>query len=332
MSFQNPWVLIFIPALFILAYQINRRKRQPAFRFSSIQLLTGLKGSLKAVVGANIIYIRCIALSLFIIALARLQSPVEETLRRTEGIDIVLTIDVSSSMLAEDFTIGNKRYNREDVVKRVVPDFVRKRRNDRLAIVVFASSPYTRCPLTLNHGWVLKNLEQIKAGVLGNRTAIGSAMAVSLNRLKRSKAKAKVIILLTDGRNNAGEVTPMTAAEMASSLNVKIYTIGVGTFGSVPFPILDKAGNVVGYQQIEVDLDEDLLKDIASQTGGRYFRATDTKSLERIYKEIDRLEKVPIEEKGYDEYDELFPKFLIPGLLILILEVLLSNTLLKRIP
>lgn len=332
MSFHEPWILFFIPVVFILAHLIKRRQNNPAFRFSSIKLLSGLGGSLKAALGSNIIYLRCAALGLMVFALARPQSPIKESIKRTEGIDIVLAIDVSTSMLAEDFTIGNKRYNRLDVVKQVVPEFVSARKNDRLAAVVFGARAYTICPLTLNHSWLLRGLSRVYPGMLEDRTAIGSALASSLNRLKKSKAKGKVIILLTDGRNNAGKITPMTAAEIARALNVKIYTIGAGTYGLVPYPIKNTIGEIVGYKTMRMDIDEDILRQIAHQTGAKFYRATDTKSLKKIYEEIDRLEKTPIEEKGYEEYNELFAKFLMSGLFILLLEVFLSNTLLRRIP
>lgn len=332
MNFRQPWVLFFIPVIFLLAYLIKKKQDKPAFCFSSIKLLAGLGGTLRSNLGWNIIYLRCAALGLMLLALARPQSPLKESIKRAEGVDMVLTIDVSTSMLAEDFTIKNKRYNRLDVVKQVVPEFVKERKNDRLAAVVFGARAYTVCPLTLNHGWLLESLSRVYPGMLEDRTAIGSAIASSLNRLKKSRAKGKAVILLTDGRNNAGKITPLTAAEIARALNVKVYTIGAGTFGSVPYPIKNPAGEIIGYETMRIDMDEDLLRQIASQTGAKYYRATDAKSLKKIYEEIDRLEKTPIEEKGYEQYQELFAKFLIPGLFILLLEVFLSNTILRRIP
>jgi len=253
--------------------------------------------------------------------------------KRTEGIDIVLALDVSTSMLAEDFYVGKKGYSRLYAVKKIVPEFIKKRENDRLAVVVFGVRPYTLCPLTLNHSWILSSLKRIHAGMLEDRTAIGLAIVSSLKRLENSKAKSKIIILLTDGRNNAGKITPIAAAEIARALNIKIYTIGTGSFGSVPYPIMDREGRITGYRSRKIDIDEDLLRDIASKrTNGKYFRATDMASLKKIYNDIDRMEKSPIKEKRYDEYNELFSRFLILGLLILLAEVILSNTLLRRIP
>ena len=332
MSFNDPWVLLFIPCIFIAGFFIKNNQKLAGLRFSSISLFSGLGSSLRGKARMNLIYVRSIALSLMLIALARPQSPIEDTIKRSEGIDIILTIDLSTSMLAEDFSIGKKKRNRLYAVKEVIPDFIKRRKNDRIAMVVFATRPFIASPLTLNHDWLLKRFEKLKAGMLGNRTAIGSAIASSLNRLRKSKAKSKVIILLTDGRNNAGEVTPETTADIAKALDVKIYTIGAGTFGSVPFPVLDTLGNVIRYDSVKMDMDESLLRKIAQKTGGRYFRVTDTTSLRRVYKEIDRMERFDIEDKAYDEYNELFWRFLLAGLIILLLEVILSNTMLKRIP
>jgi Ca-activated chloride channel family protein len=213
----------------------------------------------------------------------------------------------------------------------VVSEFIRGRQNDRMGIVAFAARAYTVCPLTLDYGWLLQNLERIKIGMIEDGTAIGSGIGSSLNRLKDTKAKGKVVILLTDGRNNAGKLAPLTAAEAARALGVKIYTIGVGTKGLAPYPIKDFFGNTV-YQPIRIDIDEDTLIKIAAKTNAKYFRATDTESLRKIYEEIDRLEKTPIEEKGYLEYKELFGLFLIPGLILLFSEVILGNTVLRRLP
>jgi len=332
MSFHDPWVVLFIPAIFIAGFFIKNNQKLAGLRFSSISLFSGLGTSFRSRVRRNLIYLRCIALSLMLIALARPQSPIEDTIKASEGIDIILAIDVSTSMLAEDFNIGKNKRNRLYAVKEVIPDFIKTPKDDRIAMVVFATRPFIASPLTLNHDWLLARLEKLEAGMLGNRTAIGSAIASSLNRLKKSRAKSKVIILLTDGRNNAGEVTPETAADIAQALSVKIYTIGAGTFGTVPYPVLDASGNLIGYDSVKVDMDESLLRKIAQKTGGRYFRVTDIASLKRVYNDIDRMEKFGIEDRAYDEYNELFVIFLLIGLIILLLEVVLSNTMLKRIP
>jgi Ca-activated chloride channel family protein len=268
---------------------------------------------------------------LIIFALARPQSPLEESKIQTKGIDIVLALDVSTSMLAEDFTLGGKRQNRLAVVKDVVKDFIKGRQNDRIGMVAFAARAYTVCPLTLDYGWLFENLERVKIGMVEDGTAIGSGLSSALNRLQDTRAKSKVIILLTEGRNNAGKISPLTAAEAAKALKVKVYTIGAGTRGLAPYPVKDFFGNKI-YQPIKIDLDEETLTRIALKTEAKYFRATDTKSLREIYKEIDKLEKTPIEEKGYLEYKELFSTFLISGLGLLFLEIILNNTILRKIP
>ena len=272
-----------------------------------------------------------LAAVLIILALARPQSPVADSKITTEGVDIVLALDSSTSMLAEDFKINGKRENRVEVIKNVVRNFIQGRKNDRIAIVTFAARAYTVCPLTLDYNWLIANLERIKSGMLEDGTAIGSGIATSLNRLKNSQAKSKVIILLTDGRNNLGTISPITAAEAAKALKVKIYTIGAGGKGPVPYPVRDFFGNKA-YQQVEVDLDEDTLTKIAVITSAKYYRATDTESLRKIYGEIDKLEKTPMQEKGYLEYNELFWLFLVVGLWLLFLEIVLTNTVLRKVP
>jgi len=332
MSFYNPWILFFMPFVVIWVYFMHKKQKSASFRFSSVQLFSNLGTSAKTFFSLKMIYVRLICLILMIFALARPQTPVKDAIRKTEGIDIVLTIDASTSMLAEDFSQKKQRCNRLDAVKDVLPGFINARVNDRLGSVVFASTAYTLSPLTLNHSWFLKNTERLEAGKLGNKTAIGSALAASLNMLRRSKAKSKIIILLTDGRNNAGDINPATAAEIAKTLNVKIYAIGAGSMGTVPYPIRDASGEIAGYENIKIDMDEDLLREIASKTGGRYFRVQDTASLKKVYKEIDRLEKAHMQEKAYDEYNEIFGFFLIPALLLLLIEIILTNTILRRIP
>jgi len=216
-------------------------------------------------------------------------------------------------------------------VKDVVENFIQGRKNDRIGIVAFAARAYTTSPLTLDYGWLLENLKRVRIGMIEDGTAIGSGLSVALKRLENTKAKSKIVILLTDGINNAGKISPSLAAEAAKALKVKVYTIGAGTKGMAPYPMKDFFGNTV-YQPVKIDIDEDSLINIASKTEGKYFRATDTKSLKEIYAEIDRMEKSPIEEKGYMEYRELFPIFLSIAMVFLLLEVLLRNTILRRIP
>lgn len=331
MTFQNPWVFILLPVAAAVLLYSRKGKRQPALRFSTGILLDGLKPTPKLKLRKGVIILRMLALILIIIALSRPQLMLQESRIETEGIDIVLAIDTSTSMRAEDFELGGKRDNRLEVVRDVVKDFISRRHSDRIGIVAFAANAYTVSPLTLDYGWLLQNLERVKIGMTEDGTAIGSGISSALNRLKDSEAKGKVVILLTDGRNNAGKISPLTAADAARALNIKVYTIGAGSKGLVPYPAKDYFGNTV-YRQVQIDIDEETLKKIAEKTKALYYRATDTTSLRNIYEEIDKIEKTPIEEKGYTEYKELFPLFLIPALALLILEVILKNTLLRRIP
>ncbi len=331
MSLHNPVFLIFIPiaaALFLLA---RKKSMDSAFRFSSGELLKGLKASFKLRLAGYLVYLRPLVIILVILAIARPQSPVAPSKIESEGIDIVLALDCSTSMLAEDFLLHGKRQSRIEVIKNVVKDFITGRKNDRIGLVAFAARAYTVCPLTLDYGWLLANLERVRTGMIEDGTAIGSGIATSLNRLRASKAKSRVVILLTDGRNNLGKISPLTAAEAARAMKVKVYTIGAGAKGLVPYPVKDFFGNTV-YQPMQIDIDEDTLTKIADTTGAKYFRAIDTESLKSIYREVDRLERTLVEEKGYLEYNELFPIFLIPGLLILLLEIILANTVFRKIP
>ncbi len=331
MHFQNPWILILLPVAAALILLSRKGRPDPAFRFSTGSLVSGLRSTFRIRLHKNIILLRIAALFLMLIALSRPQLINEESYVETEGIDIVLAIDTSTSMLAEDFELDGKRANRLEAVKDVVTEFINNRWNDRIGMVAFASRAYTVSPLTLDHGWLMRNLDRVKIGMIEDGTAIGSGISSALNRLKDSAAKGKVVILLTDGRNNAGRISPLTAAEAAGALSIKVYTIGAGTKGLAPYPAKDVFGNTV-YRPVRIEIDEETLRRIAEKTGAGYFRATDTKSLRTIYNDIDKLEKTPVEEKGYMEYKEIFPVFLIPGLFLLTLEVILNNTVFRRIP
>jgi Ca-activated chloride channel homolog len=218
-----------------------------------------------------------------------------------------------------------------DIIRQTVEKFVEERRDDRIGLIVFGSQAYTVCPLTTDHQWLLENLRQIRIGVIEDATAIGSGIATSLLRLKNSKAKTKIIVLLTDGVNNSGKIQPLDAAKMAQAMGIKVYTIGAGTTGIVPFPVTDEFGNK-HYEEAQFDLDEDTLQKIAMMTGAKYFRAADTDSLRRIYSEIDKLEKTKIEEKGYKQYEPLFWYFVDAALAVLALEIILTNTVFLKIP
>ncbi len=333
MRFANPWVLFFlvlIPGVVFLAERFKDRN-QSSFRFPYHGLVSGIKPALKVRLSERLIYMRGVMLFLIILAVARPQAILEETKIYVEGIDIVLAVDASGSMRAMDFEIAGKMVDRLEVVKDVVEEFIGKRPNDRIGLVAFSGMAYTICPITLDHDWLESNLERVQIGMIEDGTAIGSAIAASLNRIKETEAKDKIIILLTDGRNNAGRIPPKAAAEAAKALNVRIYTIGAGKKGLAPYPVKNMFGETV-LKPIEIEIDEKLLKDIADMTGGKYYRATDTESLKKIYDEIDKLEKTPMEESGYNIYKELFPIFLVPALGILLIEVILSNSFLRRLP
>jgi Ca-activated chloride channel family protein len=340
MRFLNPQILFLILCLPLWFLFFTRHRRAAYFRFPSISVIKVAKK--KRFFGRWVlVFLRVAAVVLVIIALARPQAVFEKERSTSEGIDIVLALDVSTSMLAEDFTFGGQRQNRLYVVKRVVEDFIKARHNDRIGMIAFAGRPYTVCPLTLDYDWLINNLQRVNIGMVEDGTAIGSAIATGLNRLRQSpasagsrvreKAKSRVLILLTDGRNNAGNISPQTAASAAKALAVKIYTIGAGTKGLAPYPVRDFFANTV-YQPIRIDIDDEGLSEVARITGGEYFRATDTNSLKQIYANIDRMEKTPVEEAGFTEYRELFWMFLLAAFGILFGEAVLSQTVLRRIP
>lgn len=331
MQFQDPIVFLLLPVVGVLIYIFARCCRVPGIRFSTVAFLKTPHRSVKLFLSRHIVYVRFLAAVLCVIALARPQSMLEESHIESEGIDIVLAVDVSSSMLAEDFTVKNKRGNRLAAVKNVVEEFIAGRSNDRIGLVAFAARTYTACPLTLDYGWLMQNIDRLEIGMIEDGTAVGSGLSTALNRIKDTEARGKVVILLTDGRNNAGNISPQTASEAAKALQVKVYTIGAGTKGQAPYPVKDFFGNTI-YQPVQVDIDEQTLIDIAKETGGEYFRATDTASLKKIYQEIDRLETTPVEETGYLEYKELFPYVLVPALVLVLFEIVLSQTFLRRLP
>lgn len=331
MIFKDPLVLVFLPIALGFGILIKGQLRKASLRFPSVDLLSSLQKTWKTRFANLPFYLRLLGLALFIVALSAPRLILEDVKNETEGIDIVLAIDGSGSMAAEDFTLKGRRYNRLEVVKDVVKEFVDGRSSDRLGLVAFGGLAYTVSPLTTDYAWLKTNLDRVTLNMMEDGTAIGSAISAGLSRLSKSQAKSKVIILLTDGVNNRGKVDPLSAAKAAKALGVKIYTIGAGTNGTAPFPVQDIWGRQ-GYQNVQVEIDEETLKSIAKTTGGEYFRATDTDSLRQVYKQIDRLEKTKIEETGYREYKELFGYFLTAGLLFLLAALVLENTLLLRLP
>ncbi|MBU1933013.1 MAG: VWA domain-containing protein [Candidatus Omnitrophica bacterium] len=329
MRFANPIFLIllgFIP-LFVWLYFMCGKSRDASIVFSDTSLFKGIRPGFKVKYRYVPMILRMIALFIFILALARPQAGQREEEIITEGIDIVLTLDTSGSMKAEDF----KPQNRLGAAKEVMEEFIKSRRNDRIGLVVFARYSFTQCPLTLDYGALLNLLDKIQIGMIEDGTAIGIAIANSVNRLRNSTAKSKVIILLTDGINNAGKIDPPTAAKAAEALGIKIYTIGAGRPGGALYPVEDP---IFGkrYVRMDTEIDEALLKRIANETGGMYFRAKDEKGLREIYETIGKLEKTKIETKEYADYTELVGYFLLPGLLILLLEITLSNAVFRKIP
>ena len=330
-SFANPWLLALLLALPVLAFLKGKFGGTAGVTFSSTAPLIKLGYRQRSKAGAVLAVLTHLALALFIIALARPQLGRVVTRVQATGVDIMLVLDVSRSMLSEDFTIGNTRANRIEAVKRVTEQFIRERPNDRIGLVAFAGKPYLVSPLTLDHDWLIQNLDRLRIGLVEDGTAIGSAIATGANRLKDKEAKTKLIVLLTDGDNNAGKVMPLTAAEAAKTLGIRIYTIGAGTDGEAPFPMTNAFGRTV-YRNVTVKIDEKVLQDIATLTNGRYFRATDTKSLKTIFGEIDKLEKSKVEVEKTAHYRDLFEWFLIPGMACLVLEILLSQTLWRRLP
>jgi len=320
-------LLLILPALIYWYWRVNRRT-SGKIRYSDIGILKQLSPSLKQRLQHSLFIGRIVAIALLILALARPQSSSRQEEVSTEGVDIVLTLDVSTSMLAEDF----KPNNRLQAAKQVAKEFILGRTNDRLGLVIFAGESFTQCPLTLDYGVLLNLLEEIKeADKDWDGTAIGMGITTAVNRLRDSKAKSKIIILLTDGVNNRGQIDPVTAARIAQAFGIKIYTIGAGTEGTAMYPIDDP---IFGrqYRPMKVEIDEAMLKKIAEITGTKYFRATDTETLRAIYDEISKMEKTKIEVKEFTRYEELFIYYAGFGLLLLIAEIILSHTYFRKLP
>jgi len=332
MTFAHPYVLLLLLLMPLLAWLKGKVGFQPAFLYSSVQLVRGITGITRSRAGSILLKLRWLALALFVIALARPQLGEGETKITASGIDIVLVIDLSGSMSSEDFQLQGQRVNRLLIAKDVLQKFIAKRPNDRIGLVAFATEAYIASPLTLDHEFLLQNLDRLEIAAPGkDQTAIGSGLAAALNRLRELKSKSKIVILMTDGQNNAGKVPPLTAAEAAETLKVKVYTIGVGTRGMAPFPYIDAFGRKDS-KPMKVDIDEDTLTQIAKRTGGKYYRADKTETLRSVYDEIDQLEKTEIEVKKYQRYRELYALVALPGLVVLLLEVILNHTVWRKLP
>ncbi len=318
------WFLLLIPVM--LGISIYLWKKKPSFlRYSSFQLFEGYVPTLRQRLLIVPLILRMLAVAAIVVALARPQSSSSGQNVTTEGIDIVIALDISASMLAEDL-----KPNRIQAAKDVAEKFIDARPNDRIGLVVFSGESFTQCPLTTDHA-VVKNLfGGIESGMLSDGTAIGEGLATAVNRIRNSKAKSKVIILLTDGVNNIGAIAPQTAGEIAKTFGIRVYTIGVGTRGMAPYPFKTPFG--IQYQNVEVQIDEPVLQQIAADTGGKYFRATSTAKLKEIYADIDKLEKTKIDVTEFRNKSEEFYPLALIALLLLGLDVLLRYTVLKSIP
>ncbi len=322
------WLLLLLP---LIALWRGRKGAIAAVEYSSAETARQVARETRSRVGRWLPVLRLLAAALVILALARPQLGRGTTEVEASGVDLVLAVDVSGSMQALDFTKDNERVNRLEVVKSVVSKFIEARPDDRIGLVAFAGAPYLVSPLTLDHDWLQQNLERVKLGTVEDGTAVGSAIAASVNRLRDQPSKSKVVVLLTDGVNNAGKVAPEMAAEAAKALGVKIYTIGAGAKGEAPMPVRDDFGRT-RIVMAKVDVDEETLTKIAQETGGRFFRATDTESLKQIYSEIDRLEKTTRTVKKFERHTELFGWAIAPALLVLAAGLGLEQTRFRRLP
>ena len=327
MFFEYPGLLflLIIPALLVARYiYLELSGRRAHLRVSSIKPWKSGRSSVLSVLRHAPFVLRTIALCLIIIAIARPRSSSKIDKIDTEGIDIVLAMDVSTSMLARDF-----KPDRISAAKDIAVEFIAQRPSDRMGIVVFAGEAYTQCPLTTDRATLINLMKEVETGLITDGTAIGNGLATAIARMSSSDAKSRVVILLTDGVNNTGEVAPMTAAEIAKTYGVRVYTIGVGANGMAPYPVMTPWGPDV--QQMEVEIDEPLLKDIAAQTGGRYFRATDNTKLSEIYSEINRMEKARTTVDSFPIYKELFSGYALAALACLLLELII-RLLIRRLP
>jgi Ca-activated chloride channel family protein len=326
-TFASPgflFLLLLIPALGVW-YWFRLRSKESYIRYPTLTPFASIKPTRKEQLRHIPFVLRLCALALILIALARPQSTSKVENVYSEGIDIVLALDISSSMLAEDL-----QPNRIEAAKDVAQEFINGRTNDRIGLVIFSSKSFTQCPLTLDYG-VLKTLvKHVKTGMIEDGTAIGLGLATAVASLKDSKAKSKIIILLTDGVNNRGEIDPLTAAQLAQTYGIRIYTVGVGTNGQATYPVQTQFG--IRYQMIPAEVDESMLIQIADRTGGKYYRASDNGKLKAIYKEIDQLEKTRIEVRSYRHHAEMFYSFAAVAFILMIVDVGMSRIYLKKIP
>jgi len=322
------WLMTLLP---VVMFWRGRRGPVAAIEYSDVSLAREVARSSRSRIGLLVWALPLLAGALMIVGLARPQRTHSRTEVTANGIDIVLGLDVSGSMQALDFRIDHQRVNRIEVVKSVVSKFIDERPDDRIGLIAFAGAPYLVSPITLDHDWLQQNLERVTVGGTDDGTAIGSAIAAAVNRLRLTPAKSKVVILLTDGVNNTGKISPLAAAEAARAMGVKVYTVGVGVRGDAPIPVRDAAGNT-RLIMAKVDVDEKTLQAVADETGGKFYRATDTDSLQKIYEQINRFEKSAQTVQKFERTEELYPWALIPSLAILGLSLTLQHTRLRRLP
>ncbi len=318
--------LLAIPLAMVIWYILKNKKADAYIQTSGLQMFKNMKTSLKVYLRHILFILEVIAIALLIIALARPQSTNNWENSTTKGIDIVLALDISGSMLAEDF-----KPNRLEASKNVAIKFIQGRPNDKIGLVVYAGESFTQCPLTTDHATLINLFKGIKNGMIEDGTTIGEGLATAISRLKESTAKSKVIILITDGVNTTGDISPMTAAEIARTYGIRVYTIGVGSKGTAPYPATDMFGRKV-YRQMDVEIDEETLQDIARLTGGKYYRATGNTKLKQVYKEIDKLEKSKIEIKEYSKKREEYLYIAIAGLILLLTGIFLKHVFFRSIP
>jgi len=325
-EFANPkllWLLLLVPAL-IVWYILRHKQQEASVSFSDLKGMVKLPKTWKAYLRHLLFALKMAALALLIVALARPQSSSTNSTSNIEGIDIVMAMDVSGSMLARDL-----KPDRLTAAKNVASDFVKGRPGDRMGLVIFSGETFTQVPLTTDHGVMLNMLAEMKNGLIDDGTAIGDGLATAISRLKDSEAISKVVILLTDGMNNAGSVDPYTAAEMAKLYGIRVYTIGVGSYGTAPYPVQTPFGTQM--QQVKVEIDEKLLTSIANSTGGKYFRATNNQKLDEIYQEIDKLERSKIEVTEFRRLHEEFYPLVAWAIALLLLEFLLRKTIFRTL-
>ncbi len=330
MNFAQPWFLLLLALLPLLAWWRGKRGQQAAFLYSSVQLVKSVANLRRSRAGQFLAAIRWLTLGLFIVGLARPQLIESEASVKASGVDIVVALDLSGSMESEDFELRGERVNRLVIAKDVLKKFIDRRPSDRIGLVAFAGKPYIATPLTLDHDFLEQNIDRLQLHTIEDGTAIGSGLAAAVNRLRDIESKSKIVILMTDGQNNAGKIPPLTAAEAAEALKIKVYTIGVGIRGTAPMPRTDLFGRK-RYVQVPVDIDEETLKAIADKTGGKYYRADSSETLKAIYDQIDKMETTEREMKKYVRVEELFPWAVIPGFGLLLLEILLSHTIWRRL-